>query len=412
MKKNILKYTILPLGIVFSVLFFQVGDLKASVIDDLKQQIAEREQELRDLEQKNTEYKEQLGTTKQEKNTLNYEISRINSEISSLNVTVKKTQTNIIKTNLLIEELRTQIEFKEEEMEKTKERLGHIIRIINAQSNNNLLSVVLSVRSFSELFNQQEYLINIQKEIQGNLSVLKLFRDELKQYKRSQEGEKENLKELSGELEYQRQIVNGRKNDKTVLLRETQNKEKTYQQLIAGIESQLKDIETEINVLEAKLRLAIDKSKLPVGKGILRWPLDSYRITQGYGKPNWRAAYDFHNGIDLAAPTGTPVKAALGGKVVGVGNNGRYSYGKWISINHGDLNITTMYGHLSLQRVKIGQEVDMGEVIGYVGSTGYSTGAHLHFTVFASESYTLLKSSRVKNLFIPVGGTINPMDYL
>jgi len=95
-----------------------------------------------------------------------------------------------------------------------------------------------------------------------------------------------------------------------------------------------------------------------------------------------------------------------------VGNNGKYAYGKWVSIDHGNKNITTLYGHLSLQKVSIGQDVATGDVIGYVGSTGYSTGSHLHFTVFASESYTLLNSSSVSGLKIPVGGTINPLDYL
>jgi len=157
--------------------------------------------------------------------------------------------------------------------------------------------------------------------------------------------------------------------------------------------------------------LAIDKSKLPVGKGILQWPVNG-RLSQSYGKPNWNAAYDFHNGIDIAAPTGTAVKAPLSGKVIGVGDNGRYSYGKWITIDHGDFNITTLYGHLSLQKVKVGQDVKIGEIIGYVGSTGYSTGPHLHFTIYTSDSYMLKESSIVKGLMIPIGASINPMDYL
>ncbi|MEK7493983.1 MAG: peptidoglycan DD-metalloendopeptidase family protein, partial [Patescibacteria group bacterium] len=199
---------------------------------------------------------------------------------------------------------------------------------------------------------------------------------------------------------------------KETLLKQTKNKEKEYQRLIAEIEKQRKSTEKEVNVLEAKLRLAVDRAKLPVGSGILKWPIDDVRITQGYGKPNWKAAYDFHNGIDIGAPTGTPVRASLSGKVIGVGNNGKYAYGKWVSIDHGNMNITTLYGHLSLQKVSVGQNVVTGDIIGYVGSTGYSTGPHLHFTVFASESYMLLNSSSVPGLKIPVGGTINPIDYL
>ena len=251
----------------------------------------------------------------------------------------------------------------------------------------------------------------MQKEIKNNLSELKELKDSLEVFKADQESKNRELKFLYGDLEDQKKIAQDEKSEKDNLLRQTKNKEKEYQKLISSLEQQRKNIEKEIGALEEKLRAAIDRSKLPVGKGILKWPVDNI-ITQGYGKPNWNAAYDFHNGIDIRASVGTPVKAALAGKVVGVGDNGRYSYGKWIAIDHGTYNITTLYGHLSLQKVSVGQTVKTGDIIGRSGNTGYSTGPHLHFTVFASENYTLIKSTKVPNLFIPVGGSINPLEYL
>lgn len=400
----------------FSILcfavFFTPGGSYASLIDDLKQQIAEKEKEIQELEQKNAQYQDQLTTTKQVSSSLKSEIAKVEREINELTITLKKTQAKIFETNVRVEELKDQIAVKEGEIGVSKEQLAHMIRALNSQDDTGLLSLVLSASTFSDVFSQQQYIVNLQREVQANLNDLKEYKQELQTFKASQEKEKVSLDTLEDNLKNQREIVTDQKSGKETLLRQTKNKEKEYQRLITAIEKERQATEKEVNVLEAKLRLAIDKAKLPVGAGILKWPIDDVRITQGYGKPNWKAAYDFHNGIDIGAPTGTPVHAALSGKVVGVGNNGKYAYGKWVSIDHGNKNITTLYGHLSLQKVSMGQTVATGDIIGYVGSTGYSTGPHLHFTVFASESYTLLNSSSVSGLKIPVGGTINPLDYL
>lgn len=411
-KRSHFRAVLLCITVVFFVLFFAANGSHASLIDDLKQQIAEKESEIKELERKNAQYQGQLDVTKQASTSLKSEITKVEREINELTITIKKTQTKIFETNVRVEELKDQITVKEGEIATSREQLAHMIRALNSQDDTGFLSLVLSASTFSDVFSQQQYIVNLQREVQSNLTDLKDFKQELQTFKTSQEKEKASLDTLEDNLKNQREIVTDQKSGKETLLKQTKNKEKEYQRLIAAIEKERQATEKEVNVLEAKLRLAIDKAKLPVGAGILKWPIDDVRITQGYGKPNWKAAYDFHNGIDIGAPTGTPVLAALSGKVVGVGNNGKYAYGKWISIDHGNKNITTLYGHLSLQKASMGQTVATGDIIGYVGSTGYSTGPHLHFSVFASESYMLLNSSSVPGLKIPVGGTINPMEYL
>jgi len=383
----------------------------ADTIDDLRAQIKEREQEIKELETKSAQYKENLQITKKQSNTLGYQVVQIEGSIADLNIQIKKIQTKIIEAGIRIEELKNQIDSKEADMGDRKEKLGSAIRLIYQFNSSDLVTLALSTRSFSDILSQKEYLDSLQREIKNNLGELKVLKDSLEVFKVDQEVQNRERKILYGDLEDQKKIAQDEKNEKDNLLRQTKNKEKEYQKLISSIEQQRKNIEKEIGSLEEKLRAAIDRSKLPVGKGILKWPIDNI-ITQGYGKPNWNAAYDFHNGIDIRAAVGTPVKVALAGKVVGVGDNGRYSYGKWIAIDHGTYNITTLYGHLSLQKVGVGQTVKTGDIIGYSGNTGYSTGPHLHFTVFASENYTLIKSTKVPNLFIPVGGSINPLEYL
>jgi len=123
-----------------------------------------------------------------------------------------------------------------------------------------------------------------------------------------------------------------------------------------------------------------DEKGNSVRRTFLKSPLRSYRITSGFGVrfhpilKKWRP----HHGIDYAAPYGTPVHAVAGGKVIFAGWRG--GYGKAVVIKHKN-GYQTLYGHLGKILVRVGQHVDQGQTIGLVGSTGLSTGPHLHFEV-------------------------------
>lgn len=111
-----------------------------------------------------------------------------------------------------------------------------------------------------------------------------------------------------------------------------------------------------------------------LGTGTFRLPLVG-QLTSPFG---WRR-YEFHPGIDLAAPPGTTVAAADSGTVVYAGWLG--GYGQCVQIDHGEGKLITLYGHLRAFTVKVGQTVKRGDTIGYVGSTGRSTGPHVHFEI-------------------------------
>ena len=110
-----------------------------------------------------------------------------------------------------------------------------------------------------------------------------------------------------------------------------------------------------------------------MGSGELAWPVQG-TITSKFG---WRWGA-FHRGVDIGAPTGTSVKAADAGMVTFAGWNG--GYGNLVKIDHGK-GKQTWYAHLSRFGVSVGDKVSQGDVVGYVGSTGISTGPHLHFEV-------------------------------
>lgn len=107
-----------------------------------------------------------------------------------------------------------------------------------------------------------------------------------------------------------------------------------------------------------------------------KWRLSS---PYGYRADPFTGVRKFHTGMDLAAPTGTPVKATLDGKVVAVSFN--QVYGNYVIISHIN-GYQSLYAHLHTTNVKVGQRLNQGEKLGLVGNTGYSTGPHLHFTVY------------------------------
>ena len=172
----------------------------------------------------------------------------------------------------------------------------------------------------------------------------------------------------------------------------------------------------------------IDPESLPkMGSGVLSWPLAKVFITQYFGNTPFATqnpqiySGKGHNGIDLRASVGTPVKSAADGRVVAWGDTDRacagVSYGKWVLVEH-DNNLSTLYAHLSYIQVSVGDTLRNGQILGYSGNTGYSTGPHLHFTTFATKGVQLKTiRSRVcgTQMYLPVAsfnGYLNPLSYL
>ena len=142
----------------------------------------------------------------------------------------------------------------------------------------------------------------------------------------------------------------------------------------------------EAAVAEERRRLAAEQGRKYDG-GVFAWPAPSYtRISDDYGTRTHPilGIQQFHNGVDMAAPGGSPILAAYDGKVVAADYNS--SMGNYIMIDHGD-GLYTIYMHASALYVSKGTEVTKGQKIAAVGSTGRSTGNHLHFSVRLNGSY-------------------------
>ena len=242
-------------------------------------------------------------------------------------------------------------------------------------------------------------------------------------------------------MQDQKEVVEINKRDKNYLLTQTENKEANYQKILADKKAAKEAFEKEITEYESQIKIIIDPSRLPsLGSGVLGWPLKDLSlnscydgsttatncVTQYFGYTAFAKTGAYggkpHGGIDFRAAVGEPLYASADGTVEGAGDTDsvcRYaSYGKWILITH-DNGLSTMYSHLSLIKVQKGQYVHKGDIIGYSGNTGHSTGPHLDYRVYASEGVSVgqLKSGACSGAIYtmplaPPNAYLNPIDYL
>jgi murein DD-endopeptidase MepM/ murein hydrolase activator NlpD len=227
-------------------------------------------------------------------------------------------------------------------------------------------------------------------------------------------------------------VLANNKAERAELLVATKNEEANYQTLLKQKQAARDLIVKEMRDFEAKLQFILDPSTIPApGTRVFGWPLKNIVVTQYFGGTEFAkrnagvyGGRAYHPGVDLGAPSGTQIYAPLAGTVRATGNTdavpGCYSWGKWTLIDHAN-GLSTLYAHQSVISVVPGQRVATGEVIGYVGSTGFSTGPHLHFTVYAKDGVSVRKFNEIKSVTscgaatTPVAATeayLDPMLYL
>ena len=384
----------------------------ASAIDDLKVQIAQKEQELKALEEKSKTYKSTISDSKQQQKTLKNNIASLNDQVSYLINQIDITGNKIDQTTLFVKKIKLEIQKQEESLRLKKVYIASAIQTINDYDNTSMMELLLKNRDFSNFFTQEENVQTLEGEIQNDIDEVQLLKSNLNDRRTQQEQKESDLQELQTDLYSQKTITDQQKDKKATLLTQTQSQEKKYTQLLSDIKKKQEQVQKDIYDFEEKLKYTIDQSTIPAARpGLFDWPANG-RLSQGYGSTSSTGFindhYVFHNGIDIAGPVGTPIYAPANGEVVAIGDDGQYAYGKWIAINHKN-GLITLYGHLSLQLVSSGTSLKKGQKIGYMGSTGFSTGSHLHFTVYAANTFQT--TQRWYGL-LPLGASINPFNYL
>ena len=423
-RKALLKKSILLLLCAYAFL----STARAETISEIKSKIDARNSSIADLEQEIKRYEGELAAVNREAETLESAVARLTISIKKFNADITLTERRIGEVSARIATLGGNITDKERRIAQNTAAIAESIRRVREQESASLLEVVLTERRLSGFWNAIAGMRQFEESIRADLAALRSVKIELEGLRASAEDEQQELLMLRSQLADQKTLVESQRAEQRELLAVTKNKESNYQGLLGKKRAEKEAFEREIHALEAALEIAIDPSKLPEKRpGVLAWPLESIVVTQHFGDTDFARANarvyqgKGHNGVDFRASVGTPVKAALAGVVEASGDTDLVpscsSYGKWVLLRHAN-GLSTLYAHLSLIKATEGSQLATGETLGYSGKTGYSTGPHLHFTVYATQGVRVQKfahSINCKNATIPIADLkayLNPLDYL
>lgn len=396
-----------------------LAPVSLSQANELNIQIQTRNEELRRISDQILEQQKKLQEAQSEKKTLSSEVSRLDSSLKQIDLGVKLSQTAVEKLELEMRSISKDIEISEDEITQKEAAVGEVLRHIQGNDAESVLFLFLRNKSLSDGVLEFQSLKDVYDTLLSAIESLEQSKDRMgtvllqaQQAKNQKAAEQINLTS-------RREIAKDIKEEKERFLKETKNREKIFQDSLKELEQRQLEIAQEIVEIESKLRQQINYKNLPKNlPGLLAIPIARYtKITQEYGATAAARRFyssGFHNGLDLGSPVGTEVFAAEDGVVISTDDQDRYcrkgAYGKYVLIKH-PIGLTTMYAHLSLYKVKEGDIVKRGQIIGYVGNTGFSTGPHLHFTVYDSSTVTV-EPSRVCGPKMPYGGHIDPINYL
>lgn len=394
---------------------------------ELQAKIEQRNQDIKNLENEIKGYQTQI-------NDLSSQASSLSSTIKSLQLTQKKLEANIALTEdriatktLEIQQLGSKISTKQNNISDDQRIVAQSFKQLDQMGNTDMADIIFGSNSVSDALNTLDELSLIQKNVFDKISALTKDKDQLQVNKSASEKAKADLVTLNKELADQRKVVLSTVSEQNALLMQTNQSEAEYQKLVKQRSAQKAAFEKELFAYESALRISIDFSKLPArGSSVLSWPLDNIYITQLFGVTSDSLrlyASGSHGGVDFRASIGTPVRASLSGTVVDLEKTTARKgcqYGYWVLLRHPN-GLSTLYGHLSLVNVSVGQSVSTDQIIGYSGNTGFSEGPHLHFGVYATTgikvvlSQALNSSTNCKNIKTVAADPkayLDPMSYL
>ena len=362
--------------------------------------IKEKENQIAKKKEEKEALKDGLSNLQKIKNELEAQKNDLKSYVQQLDSNLEQIEQNIA-------ELKRQIGVKEGEIaqaeselaaalereESQQETMTARIRLVYESGNPDVMELLLASQSIGDFLNRMNY---AERMMAADSQMWQEYRD-IREYvqlcKQELELEKEILDEAKATVEIEQknleELIEQKNRDIISYETDISNKENAIQEY----QEQIKAEEEEIKLLEAavleekKKLLANNGTVISYDGGVFKFPLASYtRISDEYGYRTdpFLGIESFHNGIDFAAPKGTAIYAAYDGQVAAAAYNA--SMGNYVMINHGD-GLYTIYMHASALYVKKGDVVVRGETIAAVGTTGRSTGNHLHFSVRLNGSY-------------------------
>ena len=338
-----------------------------------------------DLEDRRRELQEQIAQSGLEIENIQIELTEALEKMNNLDKQIYDYEESIDKIDKELQEIEKNIKTKEKEItilqmdyERVKEAFADRIVYLYETNDTRYLDVLLSSKSIVEFISNYyligemlEYDSNLIEKLDNNKEALEVAKQDLEKTKKELEERKTEKQRIAITLENSKIVKNSYVNSLTEQEKATKEKIETYQE------------ELDLINLEMLLSSMENNDSIYVG-GIFLWPTPGYyTITSPFGMrlhPILKT-YRVHTGMDIGAPMGTYILAANSGVV----SKATYSvsYGNLVMINHGN-GISTAYAHGSEILVEEGQEVKRGDIIMKVGSTGWSTGPHLHFEIIVN----------------------------
>ena len=394
-KTNIIKWVLFCV-VLFGMVLVLDKDVSANRISELEASIQEKEAAINAAEDEKKELTAGLTNVEKVKKELEKSKANLSAYVQELDETVAEIQTKI-------DSLTTQIAEKEQQITETQAELEaaeadeaeqyiamqNRMQSLYEQGDYYYLEMLSGSGSFADFLNKLDYIEqlaqydqNLLIEYRGIVEYVGLCKEQL-------EVEQEVLNQTKETAEAEQKAMEELIADKQAEIQAYENDISQKEALIAAYEAEIAEQTSVIEALEAAV--ATDRESLwgerVYNGGMFCWPAPSYtRISDDYGYRQHPIlnVQQFHTGVDMAAPGGTPILAAYDGVVVQASYNA--SMGNYVMIDHGS-GLFTIYMHAQKLMVSTGEEVSRGEQIATVGTTGRSTGNHLHFGVRLNGSY-------------------------
>ena len=390
MGKRSIKTGLIALAAVLAVIPVQAagkGD-----IDSAKDKISSLEEEKKKTEETIQELEKLKADTESYVKELDGELARLDDELSSLDSRITDKEADIEETKAQLEEAK---KTEEEQYASMKLRIKYMYE----KGDTSYLDLLLESGSMSEMLNRAEYIQQISSYDRKKLTEYGEIKEKIADDEEKLEAEHEELLTLQEQTKAKQDSVEKLVGEKPRELQKYQNQIAANESQLASYQADIEAQENRIQQIEAELKRQEEEARkkaqekgeeyktVSIGNISFIWPCpSSSRITSGFGGRSspTEGASSNHKGIDIGASSGSDIVAAADGTVTI--STYSYSAGNYIMINHGG-GVSTVYMHCSKLLVSVGETVKKGQVIAKVGSTGYSTGPHLHFGVRVNGAY-------------------------
>lgn len=367
--------------------------------------VSNEKDKLGDLNQQKNEAESEKKELEDSKAKAEAYISEVDKKLTNLATEIYETSQKLEKTQKKIETTQKKLTKAEESITVQYDDMKLRIQYMYENGDSQMMDLLLNSGSFTEFLNKAEYITELSQYDRKMLNKLKETKQEIADAKSTLEKEEKNLVAMQEQQQSDKASLENLSAAKQQELAQYESLLDDNEALAAYIESQISAQEKRVAAAEEEsrevARIAAEKAAQnqttpntnnvttshTATVGGFVWPVPGYTTISsdyGYRTNPITGAPQFHNGIDIPAPSGTPIVAAASGTVEWANPNP--TAGNWIGINHGN-GVYTVYMHMSAMLVSAGTKVSAGQTIGLVGTTGSSTGNHLDFSVRKNGAY-------------------------